>query len=256
MPLSCRLSPAAATFDRNRSYSSQISLDQGISACRRLHQPKGAHRDPSRHRSAQISPDPGIRAYRLLRGAKELTEILPSTRNATAQPGRSWICHREALLPSARSYRMKGMPRAGLHCRIHRGSIAVRIVMVRRREEGGELSSCSYLSQCDALQRNDRHRDSQEDRIQSGRSRVLVSNWPCRQGFQLWQGREPTVVTLDTTAVPRLVARSCMNNTLLSIWWGCMMGSMLMRSAKRLLPGFVLSSFGPLIPYRIVDDCH
>ena len=84
---------------------------------------------------------------------------------------------------------MKGMPRAGLHCCIHRGSIAVRIVMVRRREEGGELSSCSYLSQCDALQRNDRRRDSQEDRIQSGRSRVLASNWPCRQGFQLRQGR-------------------------------------------------------------------
>jgi hypothetical protein len=68
-----------------------------------------------------------------------------------AQPGRSWLCRREALLPLAKSYRMKGMPRAGLHCCIHQGSIAVRIVMVRRREEGGELSSCSYLSQCDAL---------------------------------------------------------------------------------------------------------
>ena len=135
-------------------------------------------------RSAQVQV---YSAYRLLRGAKELTEILPSTGNATAQPGRSLLCRREALLPLARSYRMKGMPRAGLHCCIHRGSIAVRIVMVRRREEGGELSSCSYLSQCDALQRNDRRRDSQEDRIQSGRSRVLASNWPCRQGFQLRQ---------------------------------------------------------------------
>jgi hypothetical protein len=48
--------------------------------------------------------------------------------------------------------------------------------MVRRREEGGELSSCSYLSQCNALQRNDRCRNSQEDRIQSSRSRVLASN--------------------------------------------------------------------------------
>jgi hypothetical protein len=56
--------------------------------------------------------------------------------------------------------------------------------MVRRREEGDELISCSYLSQCDALQRNDRCRDSQEDRIHSGRSRgVLASNWPCRQAF-------------------------------------------------------------------------
>ena len=70
---------------------------------------------------------------------------------SAAQPGRNWLCLREALLPLARSYRMKGMPRAGLHCCIHRGSIAVRIVIVRRREEGGELSSCSCLSQCDAL---------------------------------------------------------------------------------------------------------
>jgi len=221
MPLSCRLSSATATLDRNRSYSSQISLDQGISACRCLHRPKGAHRDPSRHRSAQIQ---AYSACRRLCGAKELTEILPSTRIATAQPGRSWLCRREALLPLARPYRMKGMPRAGLHSCIHRRSIVVRIVrivMVRRREEGGELSSCSYLSQCDALQRNDRRRDSQEDRIQSSRSRVLASNWPCRQGFQLRRAGEPAVVNLDTTAVPRLVAPSCMNNTLLreSIWW-------------------------------------
>jgi hypothetical protein len=224
MPLSCRLSPAIATLDRNRSYSSQISLDQGISVCRRLHWPKGAHRAPTRHRSAQIQ---AYSACRLLRGAKDLTEILPSTRNATAQPGRSWLCRREALLPLARSYRMKVMPRAGLHCCIHRGSIAVRIVMVRRREEGGELSSCSYLSQCDALQRNDRCRDSREDRIQSGRSRVLASKWPCRQAFSCGRAGEPAVVTFDTAAVPYLVTRSCMNNTLLreSIWWGCMMGS-------------------------------
>jgi hypothetical protein len=48
---------------------------------------------------------------------------------------------------------MKEMPRAGLHSYIHRRSIAVKIVMVRRREEGGELSSYSYLSQYDALTR-------------------------------------------------------------------------------------------------------
>ena len=30
MPFSCRLLLAAATLDRNRSFSSQISLDQGI----------------------------------------------------------------------------------------------------------------------------------------------------------------------------------------------------------------------------------
>jgi hypothetical protein len=187
MPLSCKLLSATATLDRNRSYSSQISLDQGISAYCCLYRPKGAHRDPSRHRSAQVQ---ACSACRLLRGAKELTEILPSTRIATAQPGRSWLCCREALLLLARPYRMKGMPRAGLHYCIYRGSIAVRIVMVRRREEGGELSSCSYLSQCDAFQRNDRRRDSQEDRIQSGRSRVLASNRPCRQGFQLRQGQQ------------------------------------------------------------------
>jgi len=58
--------------------------------------------------------------------------------------------------------------------------------MVQRQEEGGELSSCSYLSQCDALKRNDRRRD----RIQSGRSRVLASNWPCSQGFQLRQAQQ------------------------------------------------------------------
>jgi len=82
---------------------------------------KGAHRDPS------------------------------PTRNATAQPGRSWPRRREAFLPLAKSYRMKGMPRASLQCRSHRGSIAVRIVMVRRRGEGSELNSCSYLGQCDAI---------------------------------------------------------------------------------------------------------
>ena len=116
VPLSCRLSSATTTLDRNRSYSSQISLDQGISACRCLHRPKGAHRDPSRHRSAQIQ---AYSACRLLRGAKKLTEILPSTHIATARPGRSWLCRREALLLLARPYRMKGMPRAGLHCSMY-----------------------------------------------------------------------------------------------------------------------------------------
>jgi hypothetical protein len=83
-------------------------------------------------------------------GPRELTEIPPPTRNATAQPGRSWPRYREAFLPLARSYRMKRMPRASFHGRGHRGSIAV-TVMVRRREEGSELSSRSYLGQCDAI---------------------------------------------------------------------------------------------------------
>jgi hypothetical protein len=154
---------------------------------------------------------------------------------SAAQPGRNWLCHLEALLPLARSYCMNGMPRAGLHCCIHRGSIAVRIVMVRQREKGGELSSCSYLSQCDALRRNDRRRDSQEDRIQRGGSRVLASNWPCRQGFQLWQGRRTNCPNPRYNCRTAPCCAVCMNNTLLreSIWWGCMMDSMLMRSAKR-----------------------
>jgi hypothetical protein len=100
--------------------------------------------------SSQISPDqPGSRhtAHVVSTVLRGLTEVLPSTGNATAQPGRSWLCRREALLPLARPYRMKGMLRAGLHSCIHRRSIIVRIVIVRWREEGGELSLCSYLSQ-------------------------------------------------------------------------------------------------------------
>jgi hypothetical protein len=49
----------------------------------------------------------------------------------------------------------------------------MRIVMVRRREEGSELSSRSYLGQYDAIQGNDRRRDSHKHRIQSGRSRMI-----------------------------------------------------------------------------------
>jgi hypothetical protein len=69
----------------------------------------------------------------------------------------------------------------------------VRIVIVRRRGEGSELSSRSYLGQCDAIQRNDRRRDSREHRIQSGRSEdrgfwLQASNQPCRQGFSAAAG--------------------------------------------------------------------
>jgi hypothetical protein len=59
----------------------------------------------------------------------------------------------------------------------------VRVVMVRRGE-GAESNSCSYLSQYDVIQRDDRHRDGREYRIKSGRSRVLASSCLC-QGFQL-----------------------------------------------------------------------
>lgn len=40
------------------------------------------------------------------------------------------------------------------------------------------------------MQKNDRRRDSQEYRIQSGRSRVLASNWLCRQGFSCGRAGE------------------------------------------------------------------
>jgi hypothetical protein len=144
LSLSCTLSSATATLGSNRSFSSQISPDQGIQC---------------------ISSSPP---------AQGISPRSPSpTSNATAQPGRSWPRRREAFLPLAKSYRMKGMPRASLHCRSRERSIAVRIVMVLRRGEGSELNSCSYLGQCDAIQRNDRCRDSHEHRIQSGRSRKI-----------------------------------------------------------------------------------
>jgi hypothetical protein len=47
-------------------------------------------------RSAQIQ---AYSACRLLHDVKERTEVLPSTSIATAQPGRSWLCRRDALLP-------------------------------------------------------------------------------------------------------------------------------------------------------------
>jgi hypothetical protein len=72
--------------------------------------------------SSQISPDQGIAVHvAVTTGPRELTETLPPTRNATAQPGSSWPRRREAFLPLAKSYRMKGMPRANLHCRGRRG---------------------------------------------------------------------------------------------------------------------------------------
>jgi hypothetical protein len=86
------------------------------------------------------------------------------------------------------------------------------------------------------------------------------------QGFWLQTGRavkafsygrasETAVVTLDITAITHLVVQSCMNNTLLreSIWWRGMTGSMLMRSAKRGLSGFVLLSFGL---FKTIKNCQ
>jgi hypothetical protein len=98
-------------------------------------------------RSAQIQ---AYCACHRLHGPRELTEILSPTHNATAQPGKSQPRYCEAFLPLARSNRIKGMLRASLHYYSHRGSIAVRIVIVRRRKEGAELSLCLYLGQRDA----------------------------------------------------------------------------------------------------------
>lgn len=141
LPSLCRWSSATATVARNRPFSSQISPDQGIECMSSSDRPNGAHRDPF------------------------------PTRNATAQPGRSWPRRRKAFLPLARLYCMKGMPRASSTVAVTEGGIAARIVMVRQREEGSELNSRSYLGQCDAIQRNDRRRDNHKHRIQSGRSR-------------------------------------------------------------------------------------
>jgi len=58
----------------------------------------------------------------------------------------------------------------------------VRIRIVRRRGEGAELGTCSYLGQCDTTGGVIVIADNREHRIQSRRSRVLVSNRPCRQG--------------------------------------------------------------------------
>jgi hypothetical protein len=105
-------------------------------------EPRLSEIGPSRHRSAQIKADNVCRRFY---GTRGLTEILSPTCNATAQPSRSRPHHFESFLPLAKSYRMTGMPKANLRCRSHRGSIAVRIVMARRREEGIKLTSCSYL---------------------------------------------------------------------------------------------------------------
>jgi hypothetical protein len=138
---SCRWSSATAIAGRNRPFSTQISPDQGYCSACRLHRPKGAHRDPSRPQispeqgtqctlssatatvgsnrsfSSQVSPDRSIECM----SPSPPTQTLPPTRNATAQPGSSWPRRREAFLPLARSYRMKGMLRASLYCRGRRG---------------------------------------------------------------------------------------------------------------------------------------
>jgi hypothetical protein len=101
---------------------------------------------------------------------------LPRTRNSAAQPGRSQPRRREAFLRLARSQRITMLTQELLLWQSPR-SVSASVVMVRRREEGAGLSSCSYLSQYDKTQRNDRRRRTQEDRSQAGRSRVLASNW-------------------------------------------------------------------------------
>ena len=142
--------------------------------------------------SSQISPDLGIQRM---------------SSSPRRRPGRNWLCRREALLPLARSYRMKGMLRAGLYCCIHRGSIAVRIVIVRQREEGGELSL--YSTSVNAMSFRGMIAVATVKDIES---RVADRGFCLQTGravkaFSCGRAGDPTVATLDTTAVPLLVAR-------------------------------------------------
>jgi hypothetical protein len=84
MPLLCRWSSATATSDRNRSFSSQISLSQGRHRIPPSPRHEGAYRDP----------------------------FLP-TRNLTAQLGSSRPRHREAFVPLARSPCAEALPSQG-----------------------------------------------------------------------------------------------------------------------------------------------
>jgi hypothetical protein len=142
LSFSCRLSSATATAGRNQSFSSQISPDQGIQYIPLS--PPAQGNSPTSF-SSQISPNQGTQcrlssatatfgsnqsfssqikahsACRCLTAPRELTEIPPPTCNAMAQPGRSWPRRCEAFVPLARSCHMKGMPRASLHYRGHRG---------------------------------------------------------------------------------------------------------------------------------------
>jgi hypothetical protein len=64
------------------------------------------------------------------------------------------------------------------------------------------------------------------------------------KAFSYNRAGKPAVITLDITAVSHLIARSYMNNILFreSIWWDYIIGSMLIRRAKRKrFLGFVLS---------------
>ena len=107
-----------ATWADNRPFSSQVSPDQGTQRISSSPRRKGAHRD------------------------------LTLTRNSSAaKPGSSQLRRHEAFLRLARSQRMEGMSRPKPLLSQPPRNIAVRVVMVRRRGEGAELSSCSYLNQ-------------------------------------------------------------------------------------------------------------
>ena len=121
----------------------------------------------------------------------------------------------------ARFYYVKGMPKVDLHCCIYQGSIAVRIVIVRRQEDRGKLGSCSYLSQYDALQRNDRHRKRIKSRVAD-------------RGFRLQTGRAVKAFSYDR-ATCRNARYNCRtaaccagsqeqyltDRKIESIWWRC-----------------------------------
>jgi len=75
------------------------------------------------------------------------------------------------------------------------------------------------------------------------------------KAFSCGRASEPAVVTLGTTAVPRHLARSCMNNALLreSIWWRCMMGSHANEERQTWTPRICCRPQGHLKLYRIFD---
>jgi hypothetical protein len=83
-------------------------------------------------------------------GPRELTEILPPTRNNMTQPGRSWPRRREAFLPLARSYRIKGMPKASLYCRgrRERHSRGDRDGVAARKGQRAKLTLVSRAMRC------------------------------------------------------------------------------------------------------------
>jgi hypothetical protein len=153
VPLPCRWSPATATSGRNRSFSSQISPDQGRQRMPSSPRRQGAHRDPfPRHVISR-------------RSQAEASRVI--VRHFFDWPDRDMQRHSQSKpAPSSSPAR---------HCREGcDGATATR-----------ELSrcSCSYPDQSKTSEEGLPIADAREHRIQSGRSGILASNRAGRQGF-------------------------------------------------------------------------